>query len=247
MTEAYGAFRKNTESIESLIRGADIYCQHLLAISRSKEPDRALIEKIITQKQLSTLAWSWRFYMTPKEHDEFDKAGHLRRMCEHIVFASYVALESYLISKFREYFGNVFSALGDERCSALLEHLSFRNLQEIERRYSALLNIRIAAFEPDVGVLDEVEWFQPKSTWDGLRILEKVRNELAHSGEVHSHNIIVLVDAWSPFDFVCEWVELFESNFNDFFFEGRITRSVRDCMKADPPVRRTRAKRPVHR
>lgn len=228
MAEAYSAFSKNAASIESLLRAADIFCQHVLALSRSQKPDLALIEKIITEKGLSTLHFSWRFFMTSQEHEEFDQAGHLRRMCEHIVFASYVALESYLISKFREYFDHVFSAIESKPRSSLVERLSFRNLEEIKRQYSELLNIRISAFEPDLGVLDEVVWFQPKNSWEGLKLLEKVRNELAHIGEVRSYNIFVLVDAWSAFDFVRSWVDLFEVNFNEFIFEGRRTKLVRD-------------------
>ena len=230
MSEAYTAFEKNEESIESLIRGADIYCQHMLALSRSQRPDLALIEKIISQKGMSTLTWTWRFHMTPQEHNEFDQAGHLRRMCEHIVFASYVALESYLISKFGEYFSYVFPCVGAEQRDYLLEknRLSFRSLNEIKGHYSRLLNIKLAAFEPESGVLDEVEWFQPKTSWEGLITLEKIRNELAHHGEVRSYNIFVLVDAWSAFDFVRHWVQLFEWNFNGFIFDGRKTKLVRD-------------------
>lgn len=98
MSQAYVVFQKNVESIASLIRGADVYCQLVLAISRSQEPDLALIKRIITEKGMSTLNYSWRFFMTEQEHDEFDKAGHIRHMCEHVVFSSYVAFESYLIS-----------------------------------------------------------------------------------------------------------------------------------------------------
>lgn len=233
MSDAYTAFEKNVESIESLIRGADIYCQHMLALSRSQKPDLALIEKIISQKGMSTLTWTWRFHMTPQEHNEFDQAGHLRRMCEHIVFASYVALESYLISKFGEYFAHVFPSIGAEQRDYRLKikRLSFRNLEEIKRHYSRFLNIKLAAFEPGSGVLDEVEWFQAKTSWDGLNILQEIRNELAHRGEVRSYNIFILVDAWSAFDFVWHWVQLFESNFNDFIFDGRKTKLVRDSTR----------------
>lgn len=34
--------------------------------------------------------------------------------------------------------------------------------QTFKRHYSKFLNIKLAAFEPKSGVLDEVEWFQPK-------------------------------------------------------------------------------------
>lgn len=232
MSKAHAAFERNTESIASLICGADVYCQHLLALSRSQQPDLALIEKIITEKSISILNYSWRFCMTRQEYDEFDNAGHLRRMCEHIVFASYVALESYLISKFDEYFDHVFSGVGNEQRSYLLKRLSFRNLDEIKQQYSKLLNIRIATFEPNPGVFEEAEWFQPNSSWEGLKILEKVRNELAHNGEVCSYNIFVLVDAWSAFDFVRRWVDLFEANFNVFIFDGKRTKLVQDSMNA---------------
>lgn len=224
MSKAHTAFEKNIDSIASLIRGADIYCQLVLALSRSKEIDLTVIQSIISEKKVSALTISWRFFMTKQEYEEFDQAGHLRRMCEHIVFASYVAVESYLISKFQEYFHHVFSGEPPDWRISKLNGLSFRSLDEIKRQYSELLRLKIAIFEPDPGVLEEASWFRPASSWEGLLTLQKVRNELAHHGEVRSYNIFVLVDAWSAFDFVRRWVSLFDANFDAFIFEGRATK-----------------------
>ena len=62
-----------------------------------------LIERIIKDKEVSLHAHSWQWTMREEDRDEFDKDGHLRSICEHIVFASYVATEAYLIKKFKEY------------------------------------------------------------------------------------------------------------------------------------------------
>jgi len=42
--------------------------------------------------------------MREEDRDEFGKDGHLRNTCEHIAFASYVAIESHLIDKLKDYF-----------------------------------------------------------------------------------------------------------------------------------------------
>lgn len=229
MSQAYAAFQKNIESIASLIRGADVYCQLVLAISRSQEPDLGLIKRIISEKGMSTLNYSWQFFMTRQEYEEFDKAEHIRHMCEHIVFASYVALEHYLIGKFHEYSDHVQGRVND-RDSRLRMTRPLRSLDEIKRQFARQLKIRIAAFEPEIGTLDEAEWFCPTSSWNAITILEKARHDLAHHGRIRSHRIVVLVDAWSAFDFVREWVELFETNFNAFIFEGKKYDYVRNCV-----------------
>jgi hypothetical protein len=46
------------------------------------------------------------------------------------------------------------------------------------------------------------------------------------------------VDAYSAFDAVRQWVDLFEANFNEFIYEGRRSELVRESMtsiKRDEP------------
>lgn len=219
-SEAYQAFLKNVDSIKSLVRYADVYGLHALANARGEPVNTDVIQEIISQKGLSPLAISWQFCMTPEEYAEFGKRGHLRSICEHIIFASYVALEAYLIAKFNEYFTHKYSSIEVAPRAAFLKKITLRSLEEIKKHCVEFLEIRLAHFEPDPGVYEEAPWFHPGSSWEGLKILERCRNCLAHNGEMADVKIVMLVDAWSVAEFCERWVMLFECNYDDFIYNG---------------------------
>lgn len=221
VSESFAAFKRNNASIESLVRCADVYSLHALSIHRGAPPDTELIQKVITQGGRSSLARSWQLFMKKEEYDLFGERGHLRSICEHIVFASYVAVESYLIGKYGEYFHAKYAALGKSRRGAILKKMSLRSLEEIRKQYAEFLDIHIANFEPLVGVYKEAPWFHPSGCWNGLKILARCRNNLAHTGEMKDARLVVLVDAWSVFEFCREWVNYFEINYNDFVYRDK--------------------------
>lgn len=166
-SEAYQAFLKNVGSIKSLVRCADVYGLHALANARGEPVNNDVIQEIISQKGLSPLAFSWQFLMTSEEYAEFGKRGHLRSICEHIIFASYVALEAYLIAKFSEYFTRKYSSIEAAQRVAILKKIKPRCLDEIKKHYVEFLEIRLAQFEPEPGVYEEAPWFHPDSSWGG--------------------------------------------------------------------------------
>jgi len=124
---SYDAFQQSCESITSLIRCADIFGLLALSVLRKQDPNLSLIESIIKENGISQLAYSWQWYMQKEEFQEFGEKGHLRAICEHIVFASYVAVEAYLLGKFREYFQHLYRAPDAEKLDALLIPITDRN------------------------------------------------------------------------------------------------------------------------
>lgn len=180
-----------------------------------------LIRQVISNDGVSQLAWSWQWFMSKEEYSAFVERGHLRAICEHIVFASYVAVESYLVGKFQEYFAYKYSALNEDQRGSVLKKVSMRSLDEIKRQYFEFLDANISRFEPEVGVYSEAPWFHPNSGWEGLKMLEACRNSLAHRGEMKDVKLVVLVDAWSAHEFCREWVEYFEDSYNDFIYRNR--------------------------
>lgn len=219
------SFNQTCDSILSLIRCADIYGLHTLSLLRDEIADHTLIEKIIKDKEVSLHAHSWQWTMREEEREAFDKDGHLRSICEHIVFASYVAVEAYLIEKFKEYFSHLYKAPDQERQALLVKGFSFRSLEEIKKLYSRFLGIGLAQFNhPQVSTYAEAEWFDPSSCWEGLLKLEACRHQLAHGGRMNSENLVVLVDAMSVYQFSRRYVNLFDANYNDFIYNGRTVR-----------------------
>jgi hypothetical protein len=209
-------------SILSLIRCADIYGIHAISLFRGESPDLPLIGRIIKEKEVSLHAHSWQWTMRREEYDEFDNDGHLRSMCEHIVFSSYVAVEAYLKGKFKEYFDHMYKTPDQERQDLLLKRISLPSLQEIEEQDRKYLRINLADFNhPQVSTYAEAEWFNPTTSWQGLKQLEKCRNELAHSGRMNSARLVVLVDAMSVFQFCRRYVKLFDANYDSCIYQGR--------------------------
>lgn len=219
---SYDAFHQRCESILSLVRCADVFGLLALSAMRQQDPNLSLIERIIKENGASTTAYTWQWIMTIDERQEFGEKGHLRAICEHIVFASYVALEAYMLGKFQEYFLYLYRAPDSEKLDTLLKRISLRSLDEINRHYKKFLNISVSDFDhPQVPVYEEAPWFHPSSCWEGLKQLESCRNHLAHTGKMRNVKLVVLVDAWSVFEFCQRYVELFECNYNMYIYEGK--------------------------
>jgi hypothetical protein len=210
-------------SILSLIRCADIYGLHAISLFRGESPDLALIARIVKEKEVSLHAHSWQWTMRREEYDEFDNDGHLRSMCEHIVFSSYVAIEAYLKGKFKEYFEYMYKVPDQRRQDLLMELFRPRDLKGINENYKKYLQVSLSDFNhPQVSTYAEAEWFNPHSCWEGLKYLEKCRNQLAHSGRmVDSARLVVLVDAMSVLEFCRRYVMLFDANLDSHIYQGR--------------------------
>jgi len=103
-----------------------------------------------------------------------------------------------------------------------IRRFSFRSLDEINQHFKKCLDISLAHFNhPQVSVYEEASWFHPNSCWTGLKQLEKCRNQLAHAGKMEDVKLVVLVDAWSAYEFCHRYVEMFECNYNSRVYEGR--------------------------
>ena len=100
---AIEAFNKQEENIGHLLRAADVYTQHVIASLRNSSVNNELISKIVNEGELSTLNYSWRFFLSEQEYEKLRKEGQTRKICEEIVLSVYTAIERYLIDKFKEY------------------------------------------------------------------------------------------------------------------------------------------------
>jgi hypothetical protein len=219
------SFYQACDSILGLIQREDVYGLYTLSLLRGEIADPNLIERIVKDKEVRLHAHSWQWTMRKEDREEFDKYGHLRSICEHIVFASYVAVEAYLIEKFKEYFSHLYKAPDEERQALLIKRFSFRSLEEINKLYSKFLGIGLAQFNhPQASTYAEAEWFGPSICWEGLLKLEACRHQLAHGGRMNSVNLVVLVDAMSAYQFSRHCVNLFDANYNNFFYNGRTAR-----------------------
>jgi hypothetical protein len=103
MKTASEIFEIQEQGILNIIRAADIYAIHILAKLRASEPDKDLIDRILKHNRISGYNIS-SIYYGKGELDLLQKGGHLKEVGQQVIVATYMALESYLISKFEEYY-----------------------------------------------------------------------------------------------------------------------------------------------
>jgi hypothetical protein len=217
---AIEAFTKQEENILHLLRAADVYTQHVISNMRQKPVNQELISKIVNDGCLSTLNYSWRFFLSESEYDQLREEGQTKKICEEIVLSVYTAVEQYLISKFREYLKHSLGTQSDTMFAAVCKRVSFRNLDQIKENYEDYFSIHLPSFEPEQRGFEE-SWFQPKSSWEGITMLSRARNEIAHDGTSKSYDIFYLIDAYSPLHFSTRWVSLFDANFDSMIYDNQ--------------------------
>lgn len=224
---ALEAFKKQEENIGHLLRAADVYTQHVIASLRNDSVNDELISKIVNEGGLSTLNYSWRFFLSEREYEKLRAEGQTRKICEEIVLSIYTAIEQYLINKFKEYLVHSLSSQPERIYLAVEKRIFYRNLDQIKNNYRDYFDIHLPSFDPDEGGFEE-SWFQPKTSWEGVTLLSDVRNEIAHEGTARSFNIFYLIDAYAPLHFATRWVSLFNINFDSMIYDGERYRFVKE-------------------
>ncbi|MGH7802350.1 MAG: hypothetical protein ACREOW_17275 [Thermodesulfobacteriota bacterium] len=104
-------------------------------------------------------------------------------------------------------------------------------MEDIKRIYKNILGIYLAIFEMDEIFIDDKSSFRPRTTWEGIKIIEKARHEIAHKGESTEYKITILPDVWYPCDFIRRWVGIFDYNFDEKIYKGRVTELIQNYNK----------------
>lgn len=229
LSSAIEIFRKLEKGILTIINAADIYCVHLIAKYRNGEVDKDLIDRLLISNRISGHAlhsWSYK----NKEIKALEESRVLKGIGQQIVLAACTALEFYLIEKFKEYYRYKLQAKNTTLVEKSIEKFYFRGLDDIRTYYWELLEIHLPSFDIEYHTAEKSS-FHPKDSWDAIRTLSKARNEIAHYGESEVYNVITLLDAWYPFDFVRRWVILFDANFDSLIYKGYETNPIKKYKK----------------
>ncbi|HWR58686.1 MAG TPA: hypothetical protein VN328_07350 [Thermodesulfovibrionales bacterium] len=219
-------FEGHVRGILNIIKAADIYAQHIIASYRNTGTEKNLIEKILKCNAVSRLAfdgWSYR----KDELVVLEEKGHMRDIGQQIVVATYTALEVYLIEKYKEYYRYILKDKDADFVENSLKRFSFRNVEEIKKHYSDVLKIHLPSFNTEYFTTEKCNW-RPKDCWEAILLLEKVRNQIAHTGRSIDYKIITLMDSWYPFDFVCEWVRTFDVEVDHMIYRGKESAIIKE-------------------
>ena len=227
MYPTLAAFEKNVRGILNIIKAADIYALHIIALYRNSEIDKELIKQIIKSDAMSLLTcdvWSYQ----KDELTALEESGSMRNIGQQIVLATYTALEVYLIEKFKEYYRHFLRHKDADFIKKAPKNFSFRNIkEEIKNRYFDILKIHLPSFNITYYTSDKCNW-HPKNAWEAILLIEKVRNQIAHTGKSTDYKIITLMESWYPFDFVCEWVRTFDVEFDHMIYRGKESAIIKE-------------------
>ena len=227
MITALEAFNVQEKGILNIIRAADIYAICLLAKIREVVPNMAQIAEILEGNKITGYNLL-SFHYTDDELIQLKEKGHFKEIGQQIIFQTYTMLESYLISKFKEYYLFLTSGQLPKIMNECLQRFGFRSLSDLKRNYFDILDIHLPSFDVEYIFSDEKCSFQPKDSWDAINIIAKARNEIAHQGVSLSYPVSTLMDSWYPFDFTIRWIDLFDANFNMFIYENRGTALIKE-------------------
>ena len=212
-------FEEHVKGIRNIIKAADIYALHIISDFRNTEIDRKLVNKIIKSDAVSFLNIFACSY-GDNEREALEEAGHIRNIGQQIVLATYTALEVYLIEKFKEYYKHTLRGKDAEFIQNSIGRFSFRKIDEIKRHYFEILKIHLPSFDITFYTAEECNW-QPNTAWEAILLLERARNQIAHTGKTEDYKIVTLMDSWYPFEFVCEWVHTFDVEFDHMIYRGK--------------------------
>lgn len=212
-------FCRLEKGILQIIQSADIYTICLVAYYSNTVINQDLIKTIISKRMSSGFVVSDDIY----DKDTLlllEKEGNLKDIGNQIVLSTYTAFEIYLIEKFREYYKFLLNDKDHNFVENTVKRFSLRSLEEIKKLYKDILQIHIHSFNIPCRTWQSNSTFESENSWELINLLSKVRNDIAHKGESDSYKIITLLDSWSPFDFIRNWVQSFDVNFDFVIYGG---------------------------
>ena len=199
---------------------AGLYCESLLAIINDRPIDKEHVKKLITEPVISGLNMFEMFY-TDSDFEYLEKNEKLKHLAQQILFSTYTALEIYYIEKFKEYLKTKLEDLEPSIKKTIINKISFRSIEEIKDNYLKYLGIHLPSFGISRIYTQPKCSFQPSSSWDAILTIANARNEIAHTGISKSYKITTLLDCWYPYEFVNDYVTLFNTNFDSFLLENK--------------------------
>lgn len=222
-------FQSQDQGILNIIRAADIYTIHLLAKMRGADPDKELIMNILQGNKVSGYNLMSVSYQE-KEFLQLQKDGHLREIGQQILVATHTALETYMISKFEEYYYYLMKDADEKIVKASLGKIRFRSLIDLKKNYMDFLDIHLPSFDVEYFTSDKCV-FKPKDSWAAINLIDTARHEIVHQGYSNTYVISTLMDSWYPFEFCRRWVTLFDANFDSLIYKKHITRPLKEYQK----------------
>jgi hypothetical protein len=226
MTRAIEKFHELEQGVLGVVRAADIYALHVMAKIRGQDVDMAAVNSILSGHKVSGLNLVGSAY-AKSELKTLEEAGHFTEIGQQIIVAAHTALESYLILKFREYYRYLSASVNQDIVEETLSRINFRCLDDFKKAYKDFFKIHLPSFDIDYHSSNGCN-FMPKNSWEALRLIYEVRNDIVHKGLSVDYKVTSLMDSWYPFEFIRRWVSGFNANFDSYVYDNRETKLYRE-------------------
>lgn len=218
MTYAIAKFEELESGILNIIRAADIYAVHVMAQIRGEKVDLDLVATLLNGNKITGFNLFGGTY-SEDELELLEREKNFLGIAQQIVVATHTALEAYLILKFKEYYAHIASCVEERVVSNTIKRFSFRGTSDLKTNYKEILGIHLPSFEVDFHSSKGCS-FQPLTSWDAIQLIYDARNDIVHKGRSVKYKATTLMDSWYPFEFVRNWVGLFDANFDRLIYEG---------------------------
>lgn len=225
MSQSLETFHVQFQILLKLLQAADVVANIKLDDMRGTNSGTELARKLISGDAISSLRYSKYVFMSEEERKAFEANGYIQDMCNQIALHSYTLLETYLRNIFEEFLA--YRVSDNVLKGAILKKLSFRNLRSIKENFCDFLGVKIHEFDHDQVPIYEDSVFKANTCWEGISLLSKIRNEVAHTGKSMTISLNHLVDAYSIMEFVQLWIILFDANHD----ENSVIKSSREAVR----------------
>jgi hypothetical protein len=222
MPKALQVFREQQDGIRKLIAAADLFTLIGVMDHRGEQPSPQLVKGLLETTSMTGFAVLGAAY-SADDLVWIERNGSVQKLGQQIIVSVFTAVEWYLANKFGEYYQHVLQSKNDALVERTLTHLQktvARSLEDARRMYRVFLGIDIRHFDLDYASTTDGCSFIPEDGWHALNLISDARNEIVHTGHSSSYAIRSLTDAYYPFQFARDWVELFDANFDTLLYEG---------------------------
>lgn len=146
-----------------------------------------------------------------------------------LLVATWTIVEVYLKAKFEELLRHKYAGSDSHLIDLVLKDVNVHTFDRLKDKYVDYLSIFLTEYDLDTIFETRNRTIDSKKTsWERIRLIQEVRNDIAHNGTQTILGELYPSDLWGLFEFVRNWITSFDTNFNILFYEKRSTTVIKE-------------------